>query len=421
MGRNGGIDWSIRSNNLIVMDPFLSNKEKADKLGTSPVNISRQKYRILRAGGVDAFMKTFKGVRKCNTKKVAIDLYSPERKVLKDIGAWDLMISIIRENVPNDVIKPYVEKALLKIKRGKVLTAPEFYSCTERCLKTIVDKAILSVLNKSEQSVNLYDFMSKCQVTPSQLTDLAGHYLIDSEGNYYLDDFAYSQVSKAKLTETETATEEYAPIKGAEEEYITSLDETMGNAKSLRRTKIITTSAPLSASEPDIIPDPDKIAPMTIDNKLWDKRATPKETYDKIKSLYKKNKIYFNALIALREESDTNPKKVSTSRLDFYAYCEDKTRHNEKIYFICRTTKNRTLLFMKESELIKLFEDFGMKYKMLVDGIKYIKALTTHNIVVPNITRPYTDSVVLDWDRLSASVRLKNGLLNTLVKNQMLY
>ena len=370
-----GMDWRSWERNKIVMDDSLSNSQKAEMLHTTPTIVSKQRYRIVKAGGIEAFMKSFKNNKRKNSPvKPKEGSFEEEKKYLKDMGAWDLMIDIIHKNIPEQVMQVYIDKTLEKIQTGKILTAPEFFSNYEKCLQNIVIKAVACVMRSQNKE-------NKKTTEKSKKNDF-----------------------NPKV--------EYSPFLGVEEDYVNSLSKTIEKSKG---TKV------LNVSEDDNSVIIDNFKPLSVNENLWDELAKPKEAYDVIKGLYKKNKYYFNALIAFREESKKNPFKESTTYLQFYEYCEDDSRQNEPVYMIRKTSKNRLLLFMKECDVIKIFEDFGTKHEMLVDAYKYIAKLTDHNIIVLNISRPYTKTIVIDFTRLKASLRLKNGILNTLVNNKMLY
>ena len=158
---------------------------------------------------------------------------------------------------------------------------------------------------------------------------------------------------------------------------------------------------------------------LSVEGNLWDENAVPNITYDRIKSLYKKNKEYFNSLIALREESKDNPIKVSSSGLAFYDYCQDETRHNEKVYLIREGKNGETYLFMKRTDFIDLLQTYLNKYKLLVDSKKYIDRLKLHHIVGDNNSHPETNSIVINYGVMKSSITIKNGILNSIIKMVM--
>ena len=158
---------------------------------------------------------------------------------------------------------------------------------------------------------------------------------------------------------------------------------------------------------------------LSVEGNLWDENAVPNIAYDRVKSLYKKNKEYFNALIALREESKDNPIKVSSSGLAFYDYCQDENRHHEKVYLIREGKNGEMYLFMKRTDFIDLLQNYLSKYRLLVEPKKYIEKLKLHHVVGDNNSHPETNTIVINYGVLKSSITIKNGILNTIIKMVM--
>ena len=380
------MDWRSWSKNEIVMDESMTISERAEKLGCTESQVKSQYYRVKRAGGVAAFMKQFKNFsKKKENHVVRVDMYDKEISFLKELNLYHPFVNAIKYNIPESVFKMYFRLVMEKIRKDEIFEKVEFFVDPKQYLYNIVQDVMskqtvpikyvyknVEVEKKVEVEV-LPDGLREISCPKDWIKDLVGHYIVkggEANNKFYVDTYAFSIIENKKRYNDEK-----------------------------------------------------KYVRHVIDDTLWDKEAEPKESYDKVRFLYKTNREYFNALIAIRECFDENPNKVSSNGLEFYGYCEDNTRHNEKVYLIRKSQNEKiTYLFMKKDDFENMIQtNLNANHKMYVDIKKYIEVLKMHHIVLDNLSRPETNSVVINYTNLKFSIMLKNGILNTILRHGMMY
>ena len=392
------VDWSDRSTNELACDESLSKQERANRLGCTLCALQNQIYKIRAAGGIDAYMKMRKNYPARKTQKPSLvdetSEYADELKFLHKSGYLNVVIRAIRDNMNTTVMDYYVHKVCEKIRKSNILTVPEFFMAPDAALVNLTKAVMAREVYTKETATPEYGELIKSSMPEESLKGLEGHYLKIEDGVYYLDKFAMDKISSDEKLKDD------------------SLDEKLGKYE----TSILESNSILPV--PEIEPPTSgeilrKAVRLTIDERLWDKEAKPLVTYSKIKSLYKKNREYFNSLIAIREEY--NAPMVSVSGLQFYDYCADHNRNGENVYMIRKGKDAILYLFIKKTDFEEVLINRLKKYKIFPDVEKYMNKLKLHKILCDNKSHPETNSVVINYNALKSSLAIKNGILNSII------